>query len=155
MFGEISLYSANGGYLRVSPQKWAELLALARRSGWAPKGTGKPPVSLDIDHECAEPEAGLSSYNTPRGQMVRESDAFALAMALERSEPDPDGFTHRLCGFCHMGAFLICQEQALPKTRTRAPGIKQSISFSFNCLHKRLGGALLRYGSHHPTLARR
>jgi len=129
MLGEISLYNATGGHIRVSLETWGEILAQARRNGWTPTGTRKPPVSLDIDREAGLTEPGTDGYYIPRGQMVSESDARALAEALEgcpgNGSQTPqgvvDGFAHRLCGFCHKGAFLICQEQAVPEAALQEP----------------------------------
>ena len=138
MLGEIKLYNSSGRYLRLSQEAWRTLLASARLWGWSPTVVGKPPVSIDIDHRPSQSDPRSNDYDMPRGQIVSERDARALAEALENS-PDtqpglPVGLLHMLCEFCHSGAFLISQAPPRPEPDTQTLRTRLFIYFNFKYL---------------------
>ena len=70
--------------LHVSYPAWNTALGLALKNGWIPEGVD-PPIWIDSKTgERLIKEFPPMSYNSNDGQLVRESDAVNLAIALGR-----------------------------------------------------------------------
>ena len=105
------LYSQLGEAFTMDAQDWRNLLDVAARHGWVAAGTAPPPVNLDLigGKEAIGTWEPLSYL--PQGQVVRGSDAKALAAALETAAGCPSRLT-RFLAACRRGGFLICREAA-------------------------------------------
>ena len=76
------------GEFALSDRAWRLLLALASAYGWTPAGT-QPPDPEAVDHACSRmPSLWDGRYTPPECQRMTESDARAMADALERTLPD-------------------------------------------------------------------
>jgi len=75
----------------ISRETWSRILSLARFYGWQPMGT-LPPFLYNLRKPVyGAEEAWDGNYLQTEGQIVREEDALALAIALQMSLDDiPD-----------------------------------------------------------------
>ncbi len=111
------LYNVEGQALRIDYWQWQAALVEAMRWAWKPRGTLRPPVSLDRRPQW--PWDG--NYTVADGQEVARDDARALAEALVRAcqasiTPSP---WQDLARFLSGAGFLICPEAA---SATESPG---------------------------------
>lgn len=108
---------------------WGDLLTLAQYYGWQPEGTQAPEYFSDPAYAITTAWDGSYSWND--GQRVTESDAAALAVALESALPfvaeqknytdemprsaisitdifsGERGYLQEVIDFCRAGEFII------------------------------------------------
>lgn len=73
------------GGLSLSWTAWAYCLDVAQAFGWQPEGTLPPPDPEDHNGPPANDETWDGSYYTNDFQTISDSDAHALAAALDRA----------------------------------------------------------------------
>jgi len=84
---------STNSFQKLSRESWSKILSLARFYGWQPMGT-LPPFIHNLRKPAYEEgtnKAWDGTYLRTEGQIVREEDALALAIALQMSLDDiPD-----------------------------------------------------------------
>jgi hypothetical protein len=61
---------------------WQELLVLASRYGWKPRGSAPPPSQFNLDVVEAVRNSWDGNYSRPRSQTVLPEDANAMSRAV-------------------------------------------------------------------------
>ena len=101
----------NGG-LSLSWVGWRRMLQLAQEFGWTPEGTVEMDyMQLDADFPDKETAARAerAGYFSNDGQLVTDTDAAAIAMALRRAlqSPSTPRDVEEFADYCAKGGFRI------------------------------------------------
>jgi hypothetical protein len=112
MVPQVILYNQSAEAFHIFEEDWRELCETAKRHGWQPAGTARPPISLDIDSSEHVPEEPWNQeYRVPQQQTVMRHDARALAAALRHvDEPVQVTLREAFINYCERGSFMLCPE---------------------------------------------
>jgi hypothetical protein len=131
----MNLYSQQGRCLHLDLPAWREILPIARRWGWQPAGTVRPPLVLDGDLPLQTAAWPADTYEPPKGQTVLRRDALSLANTPDSSIRAGSAFqtipiqeAQQLAEFCRLGPFLICAESPSEGRSTPLPARPSGIT---------------------------